>query len=91
MTAQVKSDCYNKNNVIVYPTLSRGVVNVKMPVGFERADIQIFNANGQKVESDKGIGLYRVLNLKKLANGIYLIQVINNSRMTDNIKIVLQQ
>ncbi len=91
MIAQVNSDCYYKNNVIVYPTVTNGVVNVKMPNGFERANIHVFNTTGQKVASNESIGLNRVMSLNGLANGIYIIHVINNSKVTDNVKIVLQQ
>ena len=62
---------------------------MKLAAGYEQAKIRIINSLGQQIASDESNNLYRSINLKGLASGTYVVQVINKNRVTDNVKIVL--
>lgn len=88
--SKINLPCPGRNNILVYPTLSTGVVNVKLPAGFENAKIRVINAVGAEVTKDESKSFYRTISLKKFANGSYMLQVINEGKVTDNVKVVLQ-
>jgi len=85
----VNLSCSGKGNIRVYPTLTKGMVNVRLPVGYERSIIRVINSVGQEVATDATNNLFRNINLKGLVSGTYLVQVINNNEIADNVKIVL--
>ena len=85
----VNLSCSGKGNIKVYPTLTKGSINVRLPAGYERSIIKIINLFGQEVATDATNNLLRNINLKGLASGTYLVQVINNNEIADNVKIVL--
>ena len=85
----VHLNCSGKGNIMVYPTLTNGMINVRLGTGYKRSIIRIINSVGQQVASDESYNLFRHINLKGLASGIYLVQVINNNEISDNVKIVL--
>ena len=87
----INVSCVAKHPVQVYPTLSNGIINVKLPAGFENASIKIINSSGVVVANNNSKGFYRLLNLKNLASGGYLLQIVNNRNVTDNVKIILQK
>lgn len=86
---EVNLSCSGKGNIQVYPTLTNGMINIKLPTGYERSIIRIINSIGQEVATDATNNLFRNINLKGLASGTYLVQVINNNEIADNVKIVL--
>lgn len=88
---EVAVNCRGKNSVLVYPTLSNGIINVKLPPSFERATIKVINGIGEVVVTDDSKTLARTISLEKQASGAFIVQVINNSKMTDNVKVILQQ
>jgi hypothetical protein len=82
-------NCPGKNNILVYPTLSSGEVNVKLPPGYEKARIRIINVLGAEVASNESVSLNRTISLKKLSNGTYMVLVSHNNRELNNVKVVL--
>ncbi|MEJ7740510.1 MAG: T9SS type A sorting domain-containing protein [Chitinophagaceae bacterium] len=88
---KISLNCRGKNYIIVYPSPSNGIVNVKLPPGYEQAKIRIMNSRGEEVLFNTGNNLTRIMNLKKLANGTYIVQVIHNGKMTESNKIILNQ
>lgn len=90
-TAELVLDCRGRNHVLVYPTLTNGLLHVKLPPGFETASIKILNSVGDVVARDESKSLERMIVIGKEAAGTYMVQVINNGRMTDNVKVMLQR
>lgn len=86
---EVNLNC--SGNVLIYPTLTKGLINVKLALGFENAKIRVINSVGEKVAGDVTKNLFRYINLKGLASGTYMVQVINNGKMTANVTIFLTQ
>lgn len=87
----VTLNCTGNNKVLVYPTLSDGTVNIKLPPGLNNARIQVVNSIGEVVIIDESKRLNRTIMLKNLANGIYTVRVSHGNRATENVKIVLQR
>jgi hypothetical protein len=88
---EVTLHCRGKYSVLIYPTLSKGNLHVILPPGFEGAEINIINAVGEKVAKDGSNGLNRSINIQKLTNGTYVVQVIHNNKISENVKVVLQK
>ena len=86
---EVNLSCSGKGNVQIYPTLTKGLINVKLSTGNEHCIIRITNSLGQQVATDATNNLFRNINLRGFASGTYLVQVINNNELTNNVKIVL--
>ena len=82
-------NCSGNSHVSIYPSPAKGSINIRLVAGYEKAKIRIFNTLGQQVASNATNNLNRYLNLKGLASGTYMVQVINNNQMTDNVKFVL--
>lgn len=86
------SDC--KGQLIkVYPTVTKGVVYVDLPSGYERAQIEVYNALGQLLNlsnADK-VSQNRMhsVQLQGLAQGQYLLKVINGTEV-NTFKIIYQ-
>lgn len=87
----VTSNCDGKSTITVYPTLSSGVVHVKLPPGMEQAKLKMINTLGEEVAFNTEKSLNRTMSLKKFTNGTYIVRVINNNLIIKNIKVVLQQ
>jgi hypothetical protein len=67
------------NEAQVYPTLSEGTVYVNLPIGYEKAEMNVFNSIGQEVmKKTPGAGP-STLQLANLAKGQYLIRIVNGS------------
>lgn len=87
---QVAVNCQPKDLVAVYPTLTNGIVYVKLPASFEYANVRVVNTLGAEVMIIKGKGLNRTISLENLANGTYIVQVIQNGETAKHVKVVLQ-
>lgn len=85
----VKFDCLEKKIISIFPTEGSGVFNIKLSKGLENAAIKVLNSIGQEVIKNVSGNLFRSLNLKQFSNGIYLVQVISNNKIIENVKIVL--
>jgi hypothetical protein len=78
----VYSDCENKQ-VKVYPTLTKGIVYIDLPSGYEQAQIEVYNALGQLVKLPNTgkvnhSGMHYI-QLQGQAQGQYLLKVTNGS------------
>ncbi len=72
---EIDLNCSGKANVIVYPTLTTGLVNIKLPSGSENARIRVMNSIGKEVASDVNKTQNRALDLKRFSDGAYFIQI----------------
>lgn len=88
---QVNNNCSLLNRVQVYPTLSVGLINVKLSTGYEASSVRVLNGLGQEVVTDISKRQNRTINLSRLSNGTYFVQVIHNNLVVENVKIVLQK
>lgn len=86
----VNMRCHGKNNVLVYPNLTSDLVNIKLPPGFETAQVKVINAAGKVVHMEQSTAYNRIVSLRKLAGGVYLVQVINHNHLSYNTKVILQ-
>lgn len=78
----VQSDCDNRV-VAVYPTVTKGMVLVNLPSGYEGAKIEVFTGLGQLVKTPaigKARGLYNV-QFSGLAQGQYLIKISSGDKV----------
>jgi hypothetical protein len=87
---EVSLGCAGSAAVIVYPTISSGKVQVQLPAGLEKAVVKVVNALGQVMAMDVSGNRSRTLDLSKLVSGSYMIGVLSNGNVTDQVKIVLQ-
>jgi hypothetical protein len=86
---EVNLNCTGRNNVLVYPNPTKGVINISLPRGFESATIKVLNMLGEVITLDESGLSNRSVNVKNLFNGSYIVQVINNSIITNNVKVTL--
>ena len=91
LVKEVNLNCSGKNNPIIYPTLTHGIINVVLPAGYINAQIRIIDAVGKEVAFNESNNLTRAINMKQLQNGTYIVQVINDGKMITNVKVILQQ
>lgn len=75
--AAVSSRCAGMN-IQAYPTITRNVVNVILPAGFEQVVVRVINTAGQllPVRVQQG-GSQATVDLAALAPGNYILQVIS--------------
>lgn len=82
-------DCAN-GTTRVYPTVTKDLVYVSLPAGYEDAKIVVIAANGQQVAADITTGgLLRTVHLPSLAAGTYLLRVERSNTM-ETFKILYQ-
>jgi trimeric autotransporter adhesin len=86
------SDCQGQL-IKVYPTLTKGVVYIDLPSGYEQAQIEVYNALGQllnlsKTGSVNQSGMH-IVQLHGLALGQYLLKVIKGNEV-NTFKIIYQ-
>ncbi len=65
-----------ESTVNVYPTITKDLVNIKLPVGLENAIVRVFNSDGKEVTSDMNKTSNRSLNLSPFSSGAYMVHVI---------------
>ncbi|NII29376.1 T9SS type A sorting domain-containing protein [Pseudoflavitalea sp. X16] len=74
----VKNNCLGQ--IKVYPTVTDNKVQVTLPVGYERATIQVYNAWGQRMNPlVTGTGSGRTVHLQRFPKATYILQVINGT------------
>ena len=76
--AAVQSDCDNQA-ITVYPTVTKGIVLINLPSGYEGAKIEVFTSLGQLIQlpntgNTHTAGLHNI-QFSGLAQGQYLIKV----------------
>jgi hypothetical protein len=88
---EVNLNCSGAGRTIVYPTLTRGVVNIKLPIGLEAAKVRVINSIGEEVALDINKTSMRLINLNSRTNGTYIVQILNNGKTADTFKVNLQK
>ncbi len=85
----IRFDC-GKGTILVYPTVTEGILYVDMPSGYEQARITVIDINGRQVRADiPKDGLVRVIRLSALAAGTYLLKIEHDNRL-ETFKILYQ-
>jgi cobalamin biosynthesis Co2+ chelatase CbiK len=77
----INASCKEKQ-VQVYPTVTDNKVQVILPLGYERATIQVYNTLGQRINPViSGSGTIRTVELHGFPDTSYLLQVINGNEI----------
>ncbi|MGE5424470.1 MAG: PKD domain-containing protein, partial [Syntrophothermus sp.] len=87
----ITGDNSKMNDVSVFPNPSAGVFNVKAGKDISLSEISVYNANGQKIYSEKAAlkkDDVRQINLHQISGGIYYLRIVNNKE-TINEKIIV--
>lgn len=82
--SNIVSASVNCNSAViqVYPTITESRVKVVLPQEYAQAAIQLYNNLGQRVSPViTGSGTVRTVDLHRLSDGWYLLQVINNNEI----------
>ena len=86
------SDC-EKKAIEVYPTLTKGIVYMNLPAGYEQARIEVFNYFGQLLQSPRilkaGQSGLNTIRFDGLAQGQYLLKV-SNGKEVQTFKVIYQ-
>jgi hypothetical protein len=80
-TATSVQDINQDPNIIVYPTISTGLVNIDFEKNNANTVIQVVNLNGQKVYEEKvvqGSTEQKTIDLGNFANGVYFVRIKND-------------
>jgi hypothetical protein len=70
----------------MYPNPSRSTVTVRGLTGDNR--LLLLDNLGQVIKSIKTSNYSETLNISNLPSGAYLLQILSNNKVTDNIKVV---
>jgi hypothetical protein len=73
----------------LYPNPAKGTVNISIPGEYHSSSIQLFDATGRMLISEKMTGSQHALNTSYLPDGTYLLQV-NNSNKTFTRKLFIK-
>ena len=87
----INLNCSGKNGILVYPSLTHGNVNIKLPLGLENAKVIVVNSLGSYVTSDQKSGLNRNIDLSRFKNGTYFLQILPKNGSEAHVKVVLQK
>ena len=78
------------NAVSIYPNPTQQLLNVVLNQHSGSSTIELFDAFGKKVISEKTTASSTQLDLSKLAKGVYLIRINNNNQLVHQSKIIKQ-
>lgn len=84
----IKENSGTNANIKIYPNPNHGEVTVNLSNLKENTSIEIYNALGQLVHKEKVNNTTTVLNLQKLANGIYQMRILEKGSVIKHEKIV---
>ena len=90
-TLTANLQCPVVQQVMAFPIPSKGVVTVRLYEGMEAAQLRVFDAVGGEVVRDGTNSLVRTINLKHFANGLYIIAIIKDGKMIDQVKVLLNR
>ncbi|MEJ7683837.1 MAG: kelch repeat-containing protein [Segetibacter sp.] len=79
----------NGQEIIVYPTVTNGHINIKLPPGFENIAVRVLNMIGQEMIVDYSNTSTRAINLSAFADGIYLVQAGDKRKIFKTTKVML--
>ncbi len=86
----VNSKSLNSLGIEVYPNPTNGELTIKLKSKDSNTSILILNSLGQTVLSEKATYETLTIDLSKINNGIYFLQVINDNKILSTQKIVKQ-
>lgn len=87
----VNLNCQTQRILSIFPTQSTGLFQIKLPEGYEKAEIRVLNSVGQIVMRNRSGTISRLLTLSRYSAGTYLVQAISNEGMIGSKKIILYQ
>ncbi len=76
-----------QNDLKVYPNPSQGIINL---TNTEIADVYIYDLHGRILKSLKKLPPHTSINLNDLKNGLYLIRIEQNSKVTTEVISVMK-
>ncbi len=83
----------NFSNFILYPNPANDILNVELlniPSAGSATEIKILNTLGTVLQTNKLQQLTTQINIKELSNGIYFLQLFDNSKLIGITKIIKQ-
>ncbi len=85
MVTEIKNNSLNRNDLLVYPNPSAGMLNIENKATNTNLQIQVFNLQGQEVFHRNYIDLKsEQINLTQLSNGVYLLSVTDADKQQFN-------
>ncbi|MGN6566567.1 MAG: T9SS type A sorting domain-containing protein [Flavipsychrobacter sp.] len=75
------------NNIQVYPTVTKGNLNVSLPQEYEHASIRLIDMLGTQISINETDGLQRSVHISNAAAGVYLLQIANADKV-NNFRII---
>lgn len=89
-TCLLTQEITSNNNIIVFPNPNDGEFTVRFTKLTENVRIEVFNTLGQLVLREKVSNINTVINIGKMANGIYHLKVFEGSSILKEEKILKQ-
>jgi len=80
----------SKQEMIIFPNPSNGMVSVKFTSLGEKSSVQIMNVTGQAVYTEEVKDTNAILNLKGLAKGVYFLQLREDNKTIKTSRIIIQ-
>ncbi|MDI9364813.1 MAG: T9SS type A sorting domain-containing protein [Flavobacterium sp.] len=79
------------NSPKVFPTITQDRVNIWLPESYADAQIMVFNLVGQRQNIEQtSNGSYRVLQLNALAQGSYIVRIVQKDGNAVHLKVIKQ-
>ncbi len=88
--SSISGSTSENNAVSIYPNPTQQLLNVVLNQHSGSSTIELFDAFGKKVISEKTTSSSTQLDLSKLAKGVYLIRINNNNQLVHQSKIIKQ-
>ena len=88
--SSISASTSENNAVSIYPNPTQQLLNVVLNQHSGSSTIELFDAFGKKVISEKTTSSSTQLDLSKLAKGVYLIRINNNNQLVHQSKIIKQ-
>ncbi|MDQ6473036.1 family 10 glycosylhydrolase [Flavobacterium sp. LHD-80] len=88
-TIEETEDIKVSDELIVYPNPTNGILNLKLDTNI-KSDVRLFNVSGQQMLNATFEGTEQQLDLNNFGQGIYLLQVTTDGKITTK-KIILNK
>jgi hypothetical protein len=79
-----------QDRLIVYPNPAKGTLNIILPDGMQTANIRLLTAEGKTVLVNEGGNRNRTLDVRGMAAGVYIVQVVDKDNRTTTVKVVFE-